>query len=295
MPRVREPKGKGSELHALYRGKIAPQNTVLRGMVGLEKQLAARSARDWARQLEATQQLNRMYAPLRELSDKDKQLAQVSRGIRERHESFRRHKLVPASLSAEKPRIYLGSLGAVVPPPYDYAWTFHDPHAGVGADKTTGQMGFNIDSFGSPHFNSSADAAVGIYFRSITEKGRLSIWSDPSFAESWYDYAYFAASHSNGFIGLYVGSYDDNWNFTGALVHQQHSLWSDDSHLSDSGHHEKTNPGYSLNATCNVDSSHQYVIWVWTGGRAAADEVVGGASAGSALSVSVPWIIWELT
>jgi hypothetical protein len=267
-------------------------------MINLEKEMAKKAAKDWERQHEVTRYLNNAYAPLRNVLCDPEHLSEMEQGHRSHQDRFRSHKMHSPVRPKEQTRIFLGSLGARVPPPYDYEWTYRDPDpgdVGVGANGTTGELGFNIDSFGQDDYNSSGGTAVGIYFRPVTETGRLAIWSDPSFFESWYDYAYFSSSHSDGFIGLYVGSYDDNGQFTGAVVNQQQTLWNDDSHLGSSGNHEDTNSGYSLSANCWVDSGHQYIIWVWAGGRAAADQVFGGASAGSALTVTVPSITWELT
>ncbi len=298
MSRESVSNGKGSRVHSLCGGKIASRKIALRGMRGLEKELTTRSARDWARQREVTKQLNRVYAPLRKISGDDEYVDELLRGFRSRYSGFRKRKPSRPTSRKDTERIYLGSLGARVAPPYDYSWVFRDPDpgdVGLTANAANGEMSFLIDSFGNDDYNSSAGIALGIYFRPVTDVGRLAVWSDPSFADSWYDYAWFSASHSDAFMGLYIGSYDDNGNFTGAVVNQQHSLWDDDSHVSDSGHHEDPNPGYFLNASCTVDRSHQYIIWVWAGGRAAADQVFGAASAGSALYVVIPSITWELT
>lgn len=293
-------KGDGSAaFQFLYGGKIIPQNIALRGMVALERELKARSVRNWARQQDVTKQLNKIYAPLRKLAD-DKTVTEALEGFRTYRARFLKQKASPPKTRKETQRIYVGSLAALTSPPYGYEWTSADPPPPGGnvvasADRSSGRFGFGIDSFQSENFNCRADAGIGIYFRPVTETGRLAIWSDPAFNDSWDDRASFASSHSDGYIGLYIASFDNNGNFAGAVVDQQNSLWSDDSHFGGQGPNEDNNPGYSLNAACSVDNGHQYIIWVLAGGRAAANATPGTVAwASSGMSVIVPSITWEL-
>jgi hypothetical protein len=293
-------KGDGSAaFQFLYGGKIIPKRIALRGMVALERELKARSLKDWARQQDVTKHLNKIYAPLRKLSD-DKAVTEAFEGLRTYRARFLKQKASPPKARKETQRIYVGSLAALISPPYDYEWKVADPPPPGGsvlasANRSSGRFGFGIGSFQSEDFNCRAAAGVGIYFRPVTRTGRLAIWSDPSFNDSWDDRASFASSHSDGFIGLYIASFDNNGNFTGAVVDQRNGLWSDDSHFGGEGPNQDSNPGYPLYSACSVDNGHQYIIWVWAGGRAAADAGIGIAWASSEMSVIVPSITWELT
>ncbi len=288
-------RSKLNRVHLLSGGKPLPSAAVLAGMRGLEQEILRESRRDWSRQLEATKRLNKICAPLVSIirdgaTDRDPSFHPPRSGGKER-------RLPRPRARREKERIYLGSLGALVPPPYDYSWILAGGGGAVQiANASTGELSFGMDAFGDNNYNVSAGCAVGIYFRPVTDSGRLSVWAEPSFYEMWSDSAIFASAHSDGFIALYIAEYDSAGKFLDAVVNQHHTLWSDDSHLSDSGQHEKSNPGYSMTASCSVKQSSQYVIWVWIGGRASAHHWSGGsASAASAMSAFVPAITWELT
>jgi hypothetical protein len=292
MSRQPPRKDTAEQLRSAQGGVGFSQKIANRGMQSLEETLRAKSLAAWSRQKESALQLNKIYSPLLPLEGTDAHMAEVLRGFRSRHGRKLRPLKSPA-VQNDPAHVYLGSLGARVPPPFDFAWVLPNTAVGESANATTGTMGFTIDSWGEDDYDASASCALGIYFRPLTNTGRLSVWSNPSFSSSWYDYAYFAAAHTDAFIGLYIARYALDGTFIDAPVNQTHALWDDDSHLSDSGIHEDSNAGYSLNASCWVDRNHQYVIWVWAGGRASADRIAGGASAGSNLWVRVPSITWE--
>lgn len=281
-----------ARIHALNGGRGVNRGAARRGMVPLQRELARLAANYSERQRDVARRLNLIHAPLFD----EKQADKVLRAFRSRYARSRRPRLMAPRVPKESPYIYLGSLGAIVAPPFNFSWTWRKAGitAGVYADAAKGECGFDCDSAGND-YDGSAAAAVGIYFRPVIDRGILGIWSFPSFASFWYDYAYFSAAASRAFIGLYVGRYDMAWKFTGAVVDQRYTLWDDSSHVSDSGWHNDSSRGYSMTASCLVDRSSQYIIWVWCWGHAFADRILGGAGAEAMLRVTVPAIAWQLT
>jgi hypothetical protein len=185
-----------------------------------------------------------------------------------------------------------------VAPPFNYQWTWNAFSGTVdvlhlAANASTGRMSFDIDS--NNHCNCSGRTALGIYFRPMTANGILRLSANPAINYNWFDICAFDSTHSDGFLGLYVGSYNLSGGFAGAPVNQQISLWNDSSWWS-GGSDSGGNSGYPLSAQFNVDSSHWYALWVWCGGNIQADGwgTFSGSGAGATLSVAVPSITWEL-
>src|SRR5262249_9727625 len=168
-------------------------------------------------------------------------------------------------------RIFPGSIGATVAPPFNYQWTWNatsgGPSLSVSANRNTGQMGFSIWN-ASRDASGTARAAVGILFRPITENGILRLSAKPAFNYLWWTICALASAHSDAFIGLYVGRYNWSGGFDAAPVSQMISLWNDDSWWAGAGSHSGSNSGFPLIAQFNVDRSHFYALWVWCGGRA---------------------------
>ena len=181
-----------------------------------------------------------------------------------------------------------------MPPPFDYAWSMTGNKPNQTADAATGSLWFAINSWDEDDFDEIACCSVGIQLVPPAV-GWLSVWSDPSLGTSWSDGAIFGSAHTEGAVGLWIGQYDQNANFEGAIVSQYIKLWDDDSHLSQSGEHQDSLPAYPLFAACPVDAQHQYIVSVAIFGRAATDYSAGGSAwANSAMNAWVPSIIWEL-
>jgi hypothetical protein len=173
-------------------------------------------------------------------------------------------------------RVFLGSIGATQGPPYDYQWTWSAVSGNASensesADAGSGDMSINIWADFNNSSSVSGRAAVGIYFYPPAPNGSLQIWSTPNFNYDWGDWCVLDGASADGWIGLYVGSYDLTGAFTGAVVDQQINLWSDSSWWSGVGEQEGSNSGYGLYAPpIQVDQDHQYAIWVWAGGDVSA-------------------------
>ena len=291
----------GLQLESLYGGQIAPEAIVRRGLADLERELGRQFKDERAAELEAAKHLRRLQAPFLDALGKDARSEASVRELRllESRLGKGSQKLIAPRVRPDVQRVFAGSIGATVVPAYNYDWTWNatsgGPSLSVSASRNSGQMGFNIWNNGRDA-SGSARAAVGIFFRPITENGILRLWSNPAFSYSWWTICAFASAHSDAFIGLYVGRYNLSGGFDGAPINQQIGLWSDDSWWSGAGSHSGSNSGYPLFAQLNVDRSHWYAIWVWCGGRATGDGwgTFSGSGAGSNLSVRVPSITWEL-
>ena len=190
--------------------------------------------------------------------------------------------------------IFSGSVGVTRVPPYDYRWTWNAQDGGatanVAANNANGQESFYL-------YNNGRDAhawgavGLGIYFRPMYN-GYIHLWANPSFNYSWGTYSVFQSSHSDGWLGLYVGQYNLSGDLDRVAVSQQISQWNDNSWWSGAGSHNGSNSGYPLSAWFYGYSSRWYAMWVWAGGSVygAGWSTFSGSGAISGMSLGVPSI-----
>ncbi|HEX6509982.1 MAG TPA: hypothetical protein VF221_20330 [Chloroflexota bacterium] len=240
--------------------------------------------------------------PLLKVVSEDEQAAGAVSELRRLQTAARKARVSRPRIRKVEGGIFSGSIGATVPPPYNYRWTWSavsgtpDDNS-ESADNTAGTMAYDLWADFNNSSSVSGRAAVGIYFYPPMQSGSLQIWSTPAFNDDWGTWCTLDSAHADGWIGLYVGSYDLTGAPTGAVVDQQITLWSDDSWWSGAGEHKGSNSGYALHAgPIQVDQNHQYMIWVWCGGdvSAAGWGTFSGSGAGEDMNVSIPSITWEL-
>lgn len=195
-------------------------------------------------------------------------------------------------------RLTTGSIAITRVPPYDWPWTWSATNgsatAPVAADQSAGTLScFEWSNNGGA---SAGAAAVGIYFRPpFPGVGIVSIDATPAFNYLWWTYNAFDSSHSDAWIGLYVGAYDSGGTFISAPIDQQLYLWNESHDFLSSPDGSGSNSGYPLNGATFVNGNQFYEIWVWCGGSASGDgdHTFWGSWAGSSLNVSVPSIHLE--
>jgi hypothetical protein len=291
---------RGIAVKDLFGGRFLDPDSVLQSMGALEERLAAEFTERTHINAEIAEQsrnaARRILTPTNE--DPDDTVA----GLRQIAAKLRDRELREPHRADVKDGVYVGSIGAVVKPPFDYQWTWNAVDGNPAdntetANRSSGKMSLVFDTDDSDNSSSiSGRAAVGIYFYPPAENGTLQVWSSPAYTDQWYDICSFDSAHTDGWIGLYVASYDLTGAPTGALVNQQISLWSDSSWWS-GGTGQGSNSGFGLYAPpIQVDQDHQYVIWVWAGGDVSAQGwgTFSGSGAGDQFKVTVPSIRWEL-
>jgi hypothetical protein len=291
------------DVSALY-GMAAPSQEQARdGLAGLQSRFEQRAAAQAARLTGAAAQTRALHEVLDVTKASGDQLASVVRGLRQEQEHGARRKTNPPKTRRARSRLYTGSIGATLTPPYNWSWTWHAGNGGpdINSASADNQHGtWNVSDWASFNDSSSASArgAVGIFFRPPTETGILRVWANPGLNYDWGDWCNLDGAGSDGWVGLYIGEYDaDGGGFAGAPVDQEINLWSDSSWWSGVGSQQGSNSGYPLSAQLYVDSDHFYEIWVWGGTDVYAAGWGGlfGSGAGGDLSASVPSITWELS
>jgi hypothetical protein len=236
-------------------------------MALLEKQLVADFNERTKQRLAPAAYMKKLRAPFQDLLSKDSGVKEAMDGMR-RLAATGEQKRRPPQIQKVSERIFTGSVGATVTPPYDYQWMWNVVHGtpqldSVTADANSGNISVSI--WTSMEDNSPASligrSAVGIYFYPPAANGSLQVWSTPALAYQWGTFCNFDSAHADGWIGLFVDSFDLAGTPTGPVVDQMIFLWSDDSWWGGTGWQAGSNSGYPLYAPpIQVDQDHQYVI-----------------------------------
>jgi hypothetical protein len=290
-----------AQLHASALYGMEPPSTkqAHRGLAHLESQFERIAAARASRTADAVAQASALR---RMLDIKDPGTDDLVKALRSKQEHAANRETTSPEIRPARSRLFTGSLGATLTPPYNWSWTWN---AGNGApssnsataDSQSGKWSVSDWTSSDNSSNASARAAVGVFFRPPTETGLLRVWSNPALNFNWGDWCCLDGAGSDGWLGLYIGEYDaDGGGFERALVDQQINLWSDSSWWTGVGGQEGSNSGYPLQATLEVDNAHFYEIWVWGGTDvyAAGWSTFWGSAAGGELAASVPSVTWEL-
>jgi hypothetical protein len=286
----------------LYGGRFLSQKVALQPMRELEARLTAEFQERTARRAKLAAPMAKLRSPLVEAIGSDRKAARAVEDLRNLAVAAGKRKPRQPHRATVDRKVFAGSIGATHVPPYDYQWTWSATSGSPSfnheaASRATGDMAVNIDTdVGGNSSSVSGRAALGIYFYPPVANGLLQIWSTPAYTEDWFDVCFLDSCHADGWIGLYVGSYDLTGAFTGAVVDQQVTLWSDSSWWS-GGEGQGSNTGFGLYAPpIEVDQDHQYLIWVWIGADASGDgwHTFSGSAAGDDLNVHVPSITWRV-
>jgi hypothetical protein len=278
----------------------APRKVVLSGMADLEKMLGQRFHELRKQREESARASAPRRAVLIDSLRKDPAWAASIRKRRARQKSLRSRRATPPKVAQRKERVFLGSLGGTRVPPFDYPWNWSassgSPTVSKYAD-VEGNLDISMLTADNNSSSASARAAVDIFFSSpIDCRSNFRFWASPYVNFGWEEYCTLDSAHSDGFIGLYAASYDWSGNFTGTLIEQTISLWSNSSWWDDANG-KGSSAGFSLSADFDVDSDHWYALWVWCGVDSSADGLSGtfsGSAADSDLAVAVRAISWEL-
>jgi hypothetical protein len=289
---------RGISVKDLYGGRFMSPAAVQRSMAGLEKRLDA----EFKAQKRLTKQFNEPIRKYRKaLAVKNQASGEATREMLRLHKLVRGLKVQRSRPAKVNTGILTGLNGATVAPPYDYQWTWGAVDGNAydhawSADRRNGRLFLELNTAPDDSSSLAGRAAVGIYFYPPTS-GLLHVWSAPAFDYMWGTFCSFASAHADGWIGLYVGRYDLAGAFIGDVIDQRITLWSDDSWLYGSRGNPGSSSGYGLYPPpIQVDRQHQYIIWVWCGGKASAEgwHALYGSGALNTLNVGVPSISWEL-
>lgn len=180
-------------------------------------------------------------------------------------------------------------------PPYAFVWPWSaqqgDPVIQMTTDGASGNIGAHAYS-NSNACSGSVWIVQGHYFQPTGHSATISAL--PSLHYDWFNLSIlFGGCHSDGAIGLFIGAYDDQWNWLGPVVDvPAGNLWSQSGTSSD----DRSTSGYPLTATVgNLQPTFHYAVGVKIGVDISAAGGIGLPGTGSAeafVSIQLPAITW---
>lgn len=183
--------------------------------------------------------------------------------------------------------ILLGSLEAVLAPPYDYSWAtgFGGNHGDwtsntdptslqeYSANKNSGDL-FVHSKVVREDFN-SAYAGLGIHYRPLTN-GYKRFRFGANWDFLWSDQSQLLTANNDGYVRISVYEYDLQGQFLHAVVNQQFQQWSDGTGWYE--HHDGSGIGLaggfeSMPFPASADK--RYVLWAWCSCEVQSDDEDG--------------------
>ena len=277
---------------------IAAQ-TARDGIANLNAQLRTRYRQELVIRQRAERESANALAPLITIVQQDKTAAQAL--LRRRRLLDSRPKPKPAYpkvLKNIESHLRAGSILNVVTAPYDYAWGDHSPDnqqtwGTWGADSTRAE--FSTTDYVHSGGSAWASAGIGTYFVPAGTRGstyvRVGLYAPYNY--DWSDDSSFETAHTDGFMGIFVQSWDLNGGDPQIEIDRRISLWSDGSDWTNS--HSDSGSGYYPSDTYFFAwSSRQYAIWAWcnTSGDGSSGSIAYSYASGQ-ISVSMPFMVIE--
>ena len=281
-------------------GKPVDEKIVLEGMKSIENEQTSEAEQSQESVTKQQDISKKLLEALRQSGLDSKTYVSDVRASEDKERQAKAYSHSDIKVSKVSPFFYQGSIGATRVPPFDYQWSWewarNSPDISKSSNRTTGEMRFNIWEDVNNSSTGLARTAIGIFFRPPTVNGHLLVSASPAFRASWGTWCAWASAHTDGWIGLFIGSYNASDNsYAGTIIDQKTELFSDDSWWSGVGRQNLSNSGFPLGNMIPVDNAHWYALWVWSGGRIDADGWGGtfsGSGANSNLVTNIPSMSW---
>jgi len=256
-------------LVAFHGGKPLSEKVVLEGVTDLEYSLTKRFNDRVTHQTEAADDLKKMQAPIYDLIANNKLVAEGLQGFQKMNARLGERRITPPPSPASKiaPRIMPGSILSVLSTPYDYQWTSgaqrRSGFAGENAQKTEGTA--LVYATGNSDGSASASAGIGKYFRPISENAFVRFTPLVKYNYFWYDRSTYLTAHNDGYVGVFIQSFDLNGGDRRTEVDIRPPLWSDGTSWFQDHRDEQDGTIWPPSETVYfpATSNRQYIVWVW--------------------------------
>ena len=203
----------------------------------------------------------------RGLTKDDPRLAETVKLARAQAEARAKERVAAPFRRKVPPRGRLGSIAVTLTPPFwPWQWDSESGSASGTAyvDPPGGYMAFDAWT-GSDGKTASSRVAMGGYFQPMADNGVMDVFANPAIAYDVDTWTVLDSASASGFVGLYVGEYTLDGEFTQSVIDQTIDI------TSVTGGNTGQISGFCLSGSTPVDSDHFYEIWVWAGGDASAD------------------------
>jgi len=276
-----------------------PQAAAHRGIAALNQRVIDQMQRRAAERARIDRERRKMVAPLMELMRQDKRAMQAAQNRRRLTVRTAKPKIsYPRVLQRIETHVRTGSFLTLIAPPYDLAWG-----ANSSSDQTTWGTWVAEKAPPDPRINSTTNignggsawssAGVGMWFIPAAFSAWVRIGIYAPYDYNWRDDSTWATAHTDGFIAVYVQSFDLNGGDPRDEVDRRISLWSDGS--ADLDDHADSGSGYYPSDTYFMaTNARQYAVWAWcnTSADGSSGTVIYSYAFGT-LSVPVPFMVFE--
>jgi hypothetical protein len=269
-------------IDAIFRPNPPKREKLLAGMRRRAKEMDERFFAKARRQAQVRALLAPSLNKLRQQLDVDAKTAKKLKALR----PVGPRKRPPLKIPKHTDRIFSGSIGATIVPPYDVDWTWSQQQGGndspqTSADANSGTMGIGNITVGA---TASASTALGIWLIAPLGTSTMTISAAPAFSWEWYV--------SDGWINVVVESFDQHSGvFIADVVNQTFGLWDAWQSFLSWGGDDYTTTGYPLQVTFTATKGVYYVVWIQFSTYAQS----GDMAVADFSSITVPSITWANT
>jgi hypothetical protein len=279
-------------IDAIFRPNPPKRQKLLAGMRQRAKEMDERFFAKARRQAQVRALLAPSLNKLRQQLEMDAKTLKKLMTLR----PVRPRKRPPLKIPKQTDRIFSGSVGATLVPPYDVDWTWSQQQGEnpgnpqTSADANSGTMAITNITTGQ---TASASTAVGIWLIPPLGGGStMTISAAPAFSWAWYVDAIFNYSESDGWINVVVESFDRHSGvFIANAVDQPFDLWDVWHSFLGWGSDDYTTTGYPVQVTFNTTEGVYYTVWIQFSTYAQS----GDMALADFSSITVPSITWANT
>jgi hypothetical protein len=283
----------------LLGGEIAPEGEVMAGIGALQTLLVEQSRQAQERSSEQMSASLQVVEALFSERQQDTQVLEASRELAKVWDPPLEPPAIPEA-PPEDTRIFSGSLGATVAPPYHYGWSWAQPIRGTMRSLTADALAQNGNGSASGQNGSNdawgiAGSAVATFFRPITHQGILRIATNPIVRWNRQTISFFGYAYVEAHVSLVVFQFTNAGAFEFMPINDKRTQYDYWTWFLGSFPDEQT-VTVPFSTFLWVDNAHYYVIAVaiecQASGVGAGEAWFGFATSG--ISMLVPSITWEL-
>jgi hypothetical protein len=261
------------DIVAAIHGGALPASAIKRSIALLEQRIVKRFELHKAHFAKAAAQQKRVLAPLMKVIKDDRRAAEAARAYAKVAPPKRRAKRpMPLGLPRVAPQVRGGSVLTIAAPPYSVDW---GSGSGSTSNSTTSGGGFGgktDGSFGASTIIFSGGSAwggggVAAQIQPIADNELMRFSAFVTYGYSWDDSSSWGdTAHSDGYLGVFITSFQLDGSGGRVEVDQRSHLWSDGTgwweEHSDSGD-GLIWPNSQVEVFLPVTSSRIFLFWIW--------------------------------
>lgn len=292
----------GSSLTARLLASPAPLISAEKARTGISKfhgELRARFRQELAIRQRADREAAAAMSPVLEMIKQDKHsIAAMQRRRKILDSRSKNRAAFPKFKGKPERQVRAGSILTVEVPPYDYEWGDRGADGGPttwGTFVTSkSEANFNVTTYAASGGEGWASSGIGKYFVPVGRDAtyvRVGLYAPYNY--NWWDNSSLATAHTDGFMAVFVQSWDSSGNNSQIDVDRRIALWSDGTSWLEN--HSDDESGYYPSDTYFwAFSGRHYAVWAWCGASCdGSSNSITYSTAFDTLSVSMPFMVFE--